>query len=176
MGNETWINKGMTPKEFIATLKGFRNDLADNVEAILLVESEKLSKATVSKVKSGSKPDYSEFSPYSEKSGWKQKRDKAGLQTGHKDMFFTGKMLDSVKPDKSLTKKNKKVVTVFSGVDKSEEKKVLGLSQQENTSGIKHKYIDGEIYITDPSEEQYDKVYENVVNEISKLFYQYKLA
>jgi hypothetical protein len=154
----------MTVDEFLASMENLNRGLDAEILKILEVESEILTKKIRRRVKEKGivSKGYDDSSgkattPYSNKSGWKEKRKKKGLQIGYKDLYFNGDLFDSFIPRESKSDGN--TITVMSSVDTSGkgEKKVLGLSKQEGLTGS---------YVTDPIKPELDEAYKNIEDKI----------
>lgn len=93
---------------------------------------------------------------------WRDKRAKAGLQVGHKDLHFSGAMMGSMRVEKE---RSGGVINVFSGVNPSGSNRdgksyshiVTMLSQQEGMSGKNS--------VTDPTKSERDE-FDKRVNDV----------
>jgi len=154
----------MTVDEFLSSMENLNRGLEAEIVKILQDESETLTKKIRRRVKEKGvvSKGYEDSSgkattPYSNTSGWKEKRKKKGLQTGYKDLYFSGQLFDSFIPRE--TKSDGNTVTVMSSVDKSGrgEKKVRGLSNQEGLT---------DSFVTDPIKPELDEAYKNIEDKL----------
>jgi len=108
---------------------------------------------------------------YTKKMGYKDKkhiraRQKAGLQTAYKDLYFTGAMMDSYMPQEPKSKV-KGVISMTVDVADSQKYKVDGLSSQYNLSPDKT--------VVDPTEKENREAQNRVDRWIARLVKKYKL-
>lgn len=149
----------MTIDEFVTSMENLNMELENQILLILESESEVLTKKIRKRVKedgiisTGSESNGKATSDYSNKSKWKNKRRKKGLQVDYKDLYFSGDLFNSFIPRDVKTDGN--TITVMSSVDTSGrgEKKVIGLSKQEGLTNS---------YVTDPIKTELDEAYKSI--------------
>lgn len=109
---------------------------------------------------------------YTRKRNYKDKkhiraRQKAGLQTAFKDLYFTGAMMDSYMPQEPK-QKTKGVISMTVDVADSQRYKVDGLSQQYNLSPDKT--------VVDPTKKENREAQARVDRWITRLLKKYSIT
>lgn len=149
----------------INKVRSLKTDLEFGVESTMMEASLEMTHDVRKRLTTTGANAYKKNSDYRDEK-WIRKRKKAGLQTGFKDLYFTGNMLESYLP-RTPEKKQVGVISITASVADSEKRKVEMLSKQEGLGDNKA--------VTDPTDKELKKAQAKVDKYINELLRKYKI-